>query len=354
MSGQKYPLDLEKYDPRYARRLDFRLDLGLSFGFFDIFTRYIKQKFESLSYPEPCQKQDVPVLCRGGRASDAAQDMPLDQPPYHLVEDSASKKDDERGLVEDSASKKDDERGPVEDAAFRKDDERAVSPHTQITASPKKSRHWWRSLLGSRPKKHHDPPQPTASFLEPHDPPQPTASFPDPPRYSPMLPKAQGSRRIYEQTDRPRQESPIFKLPKPDLQVAKARSSSCQSPIFKLPKPVLIKIMMGLTPISLWSLRQASALFRSLFDDRQFYSFHEKVGLHDAHIKFSTGIMSQVERREARAMLQPTQEVKDCCTACTQVRLRGEFEPAVIKLRELRFCDACGERHASIFSPRKA
>ncbi|KAK7228243.1 hypothetical protein V2G26_000413 [Clonostachys chloroleuca] len=147
-----------------------------------------------------------------------------------------------------------------------------------------------------------------------------------------MPPKAQGPRRIYERTSRPRQESPVFKLP----------------------KPVLIKIMMGLSPISLWSLRQASALFRTLFDDRQFYSFHDKVGLHDAHIKFSTGIMSEEERREARAMLQPRKEVERWCTACTRVRLRGEFEPAVIKLRELRFCDACGERHAGIFFPQES
>ncbi|CAI6101381.1 unnamed protein product [Clonostachys chloroleuca] len=312
--------------------------------------------------------------------------MPLDQPPpYRLVEGSASrrddergpaedctsKKDDERGLAEESISKKDDERGPVEDSASRKDDERAVSPCIQITAPPKKSLHWWRSLLGSRSKKPHDPPKPVTSsrilhaapypgapFLKPHDPtrppafslkpidpPQPVASclelhgppqlresFPDPPQYSPMPPKAEGPRRIYERTSRPRQESPVFKLP----------------------KPVLIKIMMGLSPISLWSLRQASALFRTLFDDRQFYSFHDKVGLHDAHIKFSTGIMSEEERREARAMLQPRKEVERWCTACTRVRLRGEFEPAVIKLRELRFCDACGERHAGIFFPQES
>jgi hypothetical protein len=123
-----------------------------------------------------------------------------------------------------------------------------------------------------------------------------------------------------------------------------------------LPKPVLIKIMMGLTPISLWSLRQASALFRTLFDDRQFYPFHDEAGLHDAHMKLSFGMMSEEERREGRAMLQSRQEqeVKNWCTACTKVRLRGEFEPAVIKLRELRFCDACGERHASIFFPQES
>ncbi|CAH0021150.1 unnamed protein product [Clonostachys rhizophaga] len=362
MSGQKYPLDLLGESGIMGEFHEF-LDSELSFQLFDLLTKRNKQKFESLPGPESCQKQEVPVLCRGGRTSDTTQDMHLDHPPsYSLVggaegsasrrddergpvEDSASRKNDERGLVEDSASRKNDERGPVEDSAFRKDDERAVSPHVQITASPKKSRHWWRSLLGSRSKKHHDPLQPTSSFLEPHEPPQPTtsfperrdppqlrATFPDPPQYSPMPPKAQGPRRIYERTDRQRQESPIFKLP----------------------KPVLIKIMMGLTPISLWSIRQASALFRTLFDDRQFYSFHDKVGLYDVHIKFSTGIMSREERREASAMLQPRKEVEHWCTACTRVRLLGEFEPAVIKLRELRFCNACGERHAGIFFPQES
>ncbi|CAG9981985.1 unnamed protein product [Clonostachys byssicola] len=409
MSDQKYPLDLGESDPCLSRPFDLCLDPELDFEMFDHFTKHIKQKFETLSYPEPCQKQDVPVLCRGDRTSDTTQDMHLDQPPpYRLVESPVSKKDGERGLiehsafregdergpvegsasrrddkrslVEDSASRKDDERRPVEDSAFRKDDARTVSPHIQVTPPPKKLRHWWRSLFGSRLKKPHGPPQPTAPFLEPHnhpqptspflephdtpqptksllelhdtvqptasflepqDPPQPAASLlelhgphqprassPDPPQYSPMPPEAQGPRRIYERTDRLRQESPIFKLP----------------------KPVMIQIMKSLAPVSLWSLRQASALFRTLFDDRQFSPFHDTAGLYDAHMNFSTDFMSQEERREARAMLQP----KRRCTACTRVYLRGEFEPAMIKLRELRFCHACGEKHATIFFPHES
>lgn len=81
MSGQKYPIDLLGDYPGIMGEFHQYSDSEISFQIFDLLTKRNKQKFESLSCPEPCQKQEVPVLCRGGRTSDTTQDMPLDQPP---------------------------------------------------------------------------------------------------------------------------------------------------------------------------------------------------------------------------------------------------------------------------------
>jgi hypothetical protein len=71
-----------------------------------------------------------------------------------------------------------------------------------------------------------------------------------------------------------------------------------------LPNELLVQIMTLMPSVSLWSLRQTSALFLKLFDTKVFYYPHERPGFRDPHMRFSIRVLQNSEIYEAARFIR--------------------------------------------------
>ena len=122
-----------------------------------------------------------------------------------------------------------------------------------------------------------------------------------------------------------------------------------------MPEEIVSELMKQLSPLSLWSFRQASPIYFRIFDSKDFNEYKGELGLRERRPCFHVGKLSAGERAEASKQLRRDQtggvEVPMYCGSCVEVNNRGGGDPRLVSLRKPRFCEACGENHAGVFFP---
>jgi hypothetical protein len=137
--------------------------------------------------------------------------------------------------------------------------------------------------------------------------------------------------------------------PQNDFDVLKRRPRQPDLALCNLPTVILVDIMLILPPESLWALRQSAATFLEIFDSRPFLHLHGRPGACDPHMPFSTLFMTEAQKSAIKTLTEYQQPEKTRCSKCSEVYKLGDRDPRLVRLRELRCCEGCKERHAGIF-----
>ncbi|KAG9252564.1 uncharacterized protein F5Z01DRAFT_638430 [Emericellopsis atlantica] len=149
------------------------------------------------------------------------------------------------------------------------------------------------------------------------------------------------------------------KLQSKDINDFLSKQTSDVPTLSNMAEEIVSKIMKQLSPLSLWSFRQASPVYFRIFDSKDFNEYQVELGPRDRRPCFHVDKLSFGERAESSEQLRRDQtggvedqlQVPMYCESCVEVNNRGDGDPRLVSLRKLRFCEACKENHAGVFCP---
>ncbi|KAG5924352.1 hypothetical protein E4U42_004661 [Claviceps africana] len=130
---------------------------------------------------------------------------------------------------------------------------------------------------------------------------------------------------------------------------ARDAPAKCALRLLNLPNETLLDIMSYLDEGGLYSLRQTSSLFRTLFDAPQFNFCHQESTLVGRHMAFDIKTIHPGNERLIRHWVNRDKY----CSSCLAIEESGILQKKVEALEELRYCDGCGEQHLdALFLPK--